>query len=99
MANRAAFKLAEAVLIFVYPFAECRAKSIDGDSGGDGESNEIIPSTHANSSVSIYLFFYLILCVHLFNVFGHEVCKQTKMMKEEKKITCWSNIMKIKEFC
>lgn len=50
MASSAAFKLADAVLMFVYPFAECRAKSIDGDAGGDGESNEIIPSTLANSS-------------------------------------------------
>lgn len=47
LASNAAFKLADAVLIFVYPLpvkSECRANSTDGDAGGDGESNEITES-------------------------------------------------------
>lgn len=47
MASNAAFRLADAVLIFVYPLpvkSECRADRTDGDAGGDGESNVIIAS-------------------------------------------------------
>lgn len=49
LASNAAFKLADAVLIFVYPIplpvkSECRPDRTDGDVGGDGESNEIIAS-------------------------------------------------------
>lgn len=51
LASNAAFKLADAVLIFVYPLpvkSEWRADKRDGDAGGDGESNEIIPSKQFN---------------------------------------------------
>lgn len=47
LASNAAFRLADAVLIFVYPLpvkSECRADRTDGDAGGDGESNVIIAS-------------------------------------------------------
>lgn len=45
--SNAAFKLADAVLIFVYPLpvkSEFRADKTDGDAGGDGESSDIIAS-------------------------------------------------------
>lgn len=51
LASNAAFKLADAVLIFVYPLpvkSEFRADRTDGDAGGDGESSEMIASMQLN---------------------------------------------------
>lgn len=49
LSSNAAFKLADAALIFVYPLpvkSECWTDRIDGDAGGEGESNEIIASLY-----------------------------------------------------
>lgn len=58
LASNAAFKLADAVLIFVYPLpvkSEFRADRTEGDAGGDGESSEMIASIAIESMVPGHL--------------------------------------------